>query len=341
MVQFIKKTKTSSAQVIFDKETLDSLRATFSEKYFDLKLEHKIWSLPVAFGSCLTCRMNSRVIKFVYHDTAIVTWNEDKTITLNTGGFISKATQEKLNFALSGHGFVQTAWDGSGQWTLHLVDTWKPLQENGRPHYLPSIKLYDGLTFEEDNHTIISTEPRIDKDTYVDLFALYKELGGRGRAANAHDGVSLAEYDKLIDRLVKQYCELVITWENLDRYNNNHADCHVCDEWEEIIDRGLDEGVIKPAGRSGTIKEQCLGLLRTHDARQDDEDRDHLLQHVKQGKFNSSIVWIALKIAQLNPIYYMHHSTSEYYAERNLKTMRHYTGRMLRRMLHKGVVNVA
>lgn len=296
-------------------------------------------SMPVAYASKIV-ETDSNTIAFQYQDTAIVSWYRDHTVIINTGGFVSKATQEKLNFALQGHGFVNTACDGSGQWLLHLIDTWRPAQENGRPYYLPSTILYDGLCFNADDHTITSVEPRVSYAEYEELFAVYKALGGGSRKISVVGSISLQEYDRLIDKIVKQYINVSIAWDNINNYNDDHVECHVCDEYEEIIERSLDEGVIK-FGAWGSIKEQCLGLLRDHDAKQHTDDANHLLQHVKEGKYNSSIVWVALTIAQLKPEFYMYQSSSVHYSDFNLNVIRKQVSRFLRRMLHKGIVNVA
>lgn len=342
MVTLKDQTGTKKKEIVFDCETYDSLDEALTA-HMHAKNET---SMKVAFASRISWE-NDDTISFFYHDTAIVTWHRfNNSITVNTGGFMGKATQEKINFALRGHGWIGTAWNGSRNWLLHLIDPNKPTTKDDygrtRHEYHDSVALYEGLTFDAISGVVTSTEPTVDELDFCEVIKAYRFVyEGKSKLPDISKGVSLALYDKWLDRVIKLYCEQVITWETMaGSYNYTHGECFMCDQEEEIFDRSLDEGVIKP-GNFGSIKEQTLAILREHIQHAHTDDRDHLLQHVLKGDYNSTIPYLALKIGLLRPEYYLRYTGHEYTDNRNLTQVQRHTSRFLRRMLHRSIINVA
>lgn len=343
MVTINKKTGSSKKEIAFDRETYDTLNDELNRVIEDGKLSQKV-AFASRIGTIDNPNYVSLDIAFFYHDTPIVVWHNDQTVTIDLDGFMGPATQDKLNFALKGHGWVGTAWDGSRSWLLHLIDPNKPLVDNGyggvKPQYHESVRLFNGLTFSTETGEVLNTEPTVPALDFIKVLKGYRLYGGKSKLPDisqlTEQGVSPVLYDKWLDKLIKLYCENVIVWDYIGgAYNHTRAECHVCDENEEIIDRCLESGELKP-GSWGSIKEQALALFRNHEKTLHTDDRNHFLNHVLEAEYNSSIPYIVLTVAGYRPEYWLYQQDDS-----SLKVIQKHVSRFLRRMLHRSLVNVA
>jgi hypothetical protein len=285
-------------------------------------------SMEVAYATRFQRTADYEAIAGIFHDTAIVTL-QGVTFTLNTGGFVSQATREKMNLFLQGHGYV--AQEG-GKWYLYLADYANPKgpADYGRgPHF--KHLFFDGISFDVNSHQINEhARPSCSELDFAELFKAYRLLGGTKRAPNIAQGVSVELFDKWLDETVKLYVA------NVEYGNVGVCDgelgCAKCMRAWRRLEHMQDEGLFQGQFYGYVTAETKLGLVRACF----DGDIAHLYEHLYSEDYDGNLVLLAFYVFdQIDDDRY--NRCMKMYIDRVQKAV----SRFLRRMLHKGVVGVA